>query len=913
MVLSSKSGFLLLAAALLAGGCSNSAPTPASCTDGTKNGTETDVDCGGTCAPCGAGLGCAINSDCMAGVCLDGKCSMLPPTCSDGVKDGNESDVDCGGSCIACVNGKTCGSATDCHSGVCTMGTCQGSCTDGVKNGDETDVDCGGSCAACGDDKACVVNKDCQSLVCTNMACAPATCMDMVKNQDETDVDCGGGKCTPCTVGKACIKGSDCQSGLCFNNVCVDAGCGDHIKNGSETDVDCGGSCPPCAQGKTCAQNADCIDGSCINMQCAAPSCMDMIHNGQETDVDCGGPMCNPCQAGQGCKVAKDCLSQLCVNSQCQMPSCKDGVKNGTETDVDCGGQCPACNTGRACVQNGDCWNNQCANGACGGDGSLSVGGQGNPAFDPNGDGSKLVVLDGGGNVTVDRQTSLLNIARFIFVSNSAEGTVSKVDPNMMKEVARYCTAPGCNADPSRASVSLDGNVGVANRASYFYGGNPKGGQNPASASAVMIAGDISKCVDRNGNGKIDTNLAGGTIAQNSPFYWKANTRISPDECVLWWTPLSNDRNGNFVGGGGTLPRSATFDANPSPDGSVLSSNFYVGLNATRELAQIDAKTGAIKQQIDVQAAPYSSVFDRFGYLWIKDLGGPVMRVDTNNNLALKQFPTPPCSYAISADKRGYIYGAGNTCVARMDPTAANPQWEKLDLPNSCFTRGPSLDANFNLWVPDTCHGGYHVDASKPFGQGMTLKKDLPLTGDTGQYILGTAIDGNGYPWFINTELPGGNCCSNYFGNAVGTAWRVDPANGYALTKVKVGMQPYVYSDLSGSQLALTAPTTGSYRKTFQPACGSKATWTTLTWTDAVPQGTTLQVFYRAAADAFSLQNAPFVPVGQEPPAIMQPVMINLPMGTDPSYFQVQFTLSTSDTQNKPSLGSITVGYSCPQ
>ena len=35
---------------------------------------------------------------------------------------------------------------------------------------------------------------------------------------------------------------------------------------------------------------------------------------------------------------------------------------------------------------------------------------------------------------------------------------------------------------------------------------------------------------------------------------------MSPDECVLWWVNLTKDRIGNFVGGAGTLPRSATFD-----------------------------------------------------------------------------------------------------------------------------------------------------------------------------------------------------------------------------------------------------------------------------------------------------------------------------------------------------------------
>lgn len=42
------------------------------------------------------------------------------PTCADGIKNGSESDVDCGGfRCPRCANGKLCTSAHDCASGSC--------------------------------------------------------------------------------------------------------------------------------------------------------------------------------------------------------------------------------------------------------------------------------------------------------------------------------------------------------------------------------------------------------------------------------------------------------------------------------------------------------------------------------------------------------------------------------------------------------------------------------------------------------------------------------------------------------------------------------------------------------------------------------------------------------------------------
>ncbi len=161
----------------------------ASCTDGVKNGNETGVDCGGSCAAC-------------------------PPTasCSDGVKNGNETGTDCGGSCPACttsgcpafvqpmggdpgykiddkvtfngaayrslINGNYWSPSAAPQYWASTTCTSTASCTDGVKNGNETGVDCGGSCAAC---------------------TPTASCTDGVKNGNETGVDCGG-SCAACTT-----------------------------------------------------------------------------------------------------------------------------------------------------------------------------------------------------------------------------------------------------------------------------------------------------------------------------------------------------------------------------------------------------------------------------------------------------------------------------------------------------------------------------------------------------------------------------------------------------------------------------------------------------------------------------------------------------------------------------------------
>ncbi len=125
----------------------------------------------------------------------------MAPTCTDGIKDFTETDVDCGGpDCQACSGGQTCGAGTDCTSGICAINAdpataknpnppaacanelcCMpGSCTDGIRDGAETDVDCGGpGCKPCATPLHCLADTDCASLNCseaTFQCQPPAVC-----------------------------------------------------------------------------------------------------------------------------------------------------------------------------------------------------------------------------------------------------------------------------------------------------------------------------------------------------------------------------------------------------------------------------------------------------------------------------------------------------------------------------------------------------------------------------------------------------------------------------------------------------------------------------------------------------------------------------------------------------------------
>jgi hypothetical protein len=135
--------------------CTTNACAAATCSDGVQNGTETGVDCGGSCPAC------------MGGACFDG------------MKDGTETDIDCGGTCAAnCGIGKGCFGDFDCASNDCALTGCipAPTCSNSVQDGTETDKNCGGQgCNPCIVGLKCLVNSDCVSNSC-NTGVTPHVC-----------------------------------------------------------------------------------------------------------------------------------------------------------------------------------------------------------------------------------------------------------------------------------------------------------------------------------------------------------------------------------------------------------------------------------------------------------------------------------------------------------------------------------------------------------------------------------------------------------------------------------------------------------------------------------------------------------------------------------------------------------------
>lgn len=114
-------GFRVHATPCDAGRCTE--PAAPTCFDRVLNGSETDRDCGGDCAPCAGGLTCARPSDCQELACNGFVCAA--PSCSDGRTNGFESDIDCGYDCEACGRDATCVTPEDCDRGECDSYTCR--------------------------------------------------------------------------------------------------------------------------------------------------------------------------------------------------------------------------------------------------------------------------------------------------------------------------------------------------------------------------------------------------------------------------------------------------------------------------------------------------------------------------------------------------------------------------------------------------------------------------------------------------------------------------------------------------------------------------------------------------------------------------------------------------------------------
>lgn len=345
-------GALVAVAAMIgltATGCGDTTgTTDVSCTDRIKNGSETDIDCGGgSCVPCADGNACTEGANCASGVCKDGVCHA--PACNDGVLNGGETSIDCGG---ACVQPEICnGQDDDCNgliddgllSMTCGIGACQqtvDACTTGQPSKCEPNT--AGTEACDG-----LLDEDCDGVVDNGCAC-----------KDGATQSCYGGSMSTLDVG-ACKAGTQActagEWGICEGDVTPQAETCDGIDNDCNAATDEGnpGGGAACSTGMSgiCANGTSACSGGTIvcnqNMQSSAEACDGLLDENCNGTIDEGCACTNgamqscytgsPGTAGVGpCKTGL----QTCSNGMWSM--CAGQVLPATETcngiDDDCDG-----------------------------------------------------------------------------------------------------------------------------------------------------------------------------------------------------------------------------------------------------------------------------------------------------------------------------------------------------------------------------------------------------------------------------------------------------------------------------------------------------------------------------------------------------------------------------------------------
>lgn len=209
-----------------------------SCSDQIQNQDETDVDCGGSCSPCGLGESCMEPSDCTTRVCTNGVCE--PPACVD--------DADCSVLDDQCVAG-VCGAdqicttepaneGLDCEEDSCMTGeTCSNGSCGGGSPVDCSNLDDACNIGVCDPVDGCVVeasneggNCDDGDMCTVNTTCSAGACgggSDL--DCSNLDDDCNVGVCdsqngcqtAAANEGAACNQGDPCGGYVCGAGACV--------------------------------------------------------------------------------------------------------------------------------------------------------------------------------------------------------------------------------------------------------------------------------------------------------------------------------------------------------------------------------------------------------------------------------------------------------------------------------------------------------------------------------------------------------------------------------------------------------------------------------------------------------------------------------------------------------------------
>ncbi|MCB9708301.1 MAG: hypothetical protein H6714_05915 [Myxococcales bacterium] len=426
------------------------------------------------------------------------------------------------------------------------------------------------------------------------------------------------------------------------------------------------------------------------------------------------------------------------------------------------------------------------------------------------------IVLDDDGALTITQSSR-----RFlhVWVANTDDGTVSKLDAETGNELARYPsvidptlpghahTAPSWNNPcvtndasntgncPSRTAVDQHGNAYVANRA---FG---KQGTVTKFAEYGNDQDKLARCDDRNSDGVIRTSHdadGDGKIDPADPAEFPlaaTDNAQKDDECVLW------TKNVGAVAG---RPRALAVGLNRDGAPGLV----WVGLHLGQKVLALHPEDGSIAKRadntpIDIATPgfnPYGAVTARDGKIWFTRTANNVSLgyvTDTATSITLAPAnPDGGHAYGITADREGNLYtgsqDSGTGIAYRYNPSTQ--VWTTIaPVPGHYGTaRGVATDRE-SLWVAmsstDRNFAGVGAKSVIQYRlSDLSLTKhweDIKCLGP-----IGVGISFNNFVWAV--------CFSD------DKAAFLDPTSGQWQTHA-VGHNPYTYSDFTGYNLNYVA------------------------------------------------------------------------------------------------------------
>lgn len=346
----------------------------------------------------------------------------------------------------------------------------------------------------------------------------------------------------------------------------------------------------------------------------------------------------------------------------------------------------------------------------------------------------------------------------YIWIANSTESTVSKINTRTLVEEGRYLTrdTPG---NPSRTSVSVDGRaVAVANR----EGGIIKIWARPEDCKGPNTSTGANDVKPWGTDDCVAWYTAFPEAASQRPVAWTTGVR-NPQTCE-WeeqkiWTGEGRDPGG----------QAGTF----CNDNKIF-------------VHRLDGMTGVVEDTVEMPFpcttfGLYGGVVDASNDLWLTRLfeGSPgAIRVDFET-LAYDTVG-PFYGYGITVDHVGRIWG-GTGVPGRWDPMAQ--VWTSIQGSINNAGVGLAEDGQNRMWV-GIVGGIQAIDVET-----MALGETVMFAGENVQ-CKGISVDVDGFIWAVPDSQD--------------RAYRVDPDDlSYQMIGGLVGA--YTYSDMTGGALKTVA------------------------------------------------------------------------------------------------------------